>query len=89
MTRGSVVIVVTNADQCENGWELSIDDGTASHHSGKTVPVARLRPGQHFIHIMEVTGHQAKKKAKKKTKQWTGEFSVEAGRVKTLEYTLI
>src|SRR5262249_31734782 len=48
---GGANIVVTNGDQCVNGWELSIDGGSRRRYQGKTVALRDLVPGIHTIRV--------------------------------------
>jgi hypothetical protein len=48
---GGANVSVTNGDQCVNGWELSIDDGSPWHYMGKTAALRDLVPGIHIVHV--------------------------------------
>jgi SMODS and SLOG-associating 2TM effector domain 2 len=48
---GGATVSVSNGDQCDNGWELSIDDGNRLHYMGKTAALRDLVPGIHSIRV--------------------------------------
>jgi hypothetical protein len=48
---GGVTIVVSNGEQCTNGWDLSIDGGSPRHCMGKTAALRDLLPGIHTVRV--------------------------------------
>jgi hypothetical protein len=50
---GAVSIRVTNADQCQGGWHLSVDNGPARSCSGSEVALRGMSPD---IHVFSVSG---------------------------------
>ena len=48
---GGVTVVVTNGEQCSNGWELSIDGGSRKRYTGKTAALRDLLPGIHTLRV--------------------------------------
>ena len=53
---GGLNLVVTNGDQSQNGWQLIVDDGAETSHSGKTAAILDLSPGRHLIRLQGVIG---------------------------------
>jgi SMODS and SLOG-associating 2TM effector domain 2 len=61
---GGVTVVVTNGEQCSNGWELCIDGGSRRRYMGKTAALRDLVLGIHTIRVegmMNGRGVQAEK----------------------------
>jgi hypothetical protein len=56
---GAVSLVVTNGDQCQGDWSVSIDDGATWHGRGKTAAVPGLVPGIHTIRVEGTIGGKA------------------------------
>jgi len=50
-TLSGVNISVSNGDQCTNGWELSIDNGSRKRYLGKTAALRDLTPGIHTVRV--------------------------------------
>jgi|GEM_PF-1170868 len=50
---GGVNLEVTNGDQLNGGWTLSIDQGTPQTRTGKTAALGGLAPGTHVLTIIE------------------------------------
>jgi hypothetical protein len=46
---GAINITLANGDACENGWILTIDEGSATAQRGKTAAVHDLVPGVHKL----------------------------------------
>lgn len=46
---GSLNLSVRNGEQCDDGWQLSIDGGAPQKRTGKTATVAGLTPGSHTV----------------------------------------
>jgi hypothetical protein len=46
---GAINVTVTNADQLDAGWDLTIDDGAIVHYIGKTAGAANITPGMHKL----------------------------------------
>jgi hypothetical protein len=49
--RAAANVVVTNGDQSEGGWRLSVDGGGARPQTGRTAALTELAPGQHRIAV--------------------------------------
>lgn len=49
--RGAVRVHVTNGDAAPEGWDLSVDDGPARVHRGRTAALNSLLPGLHVIRV--------------------------------------
>jgi len=79
-TLGAVNVTVTNGDSCENGWTLTIDQGSATTHRGKTAAVRDLIPG---IHTLKISGAIAEKLRQAETA-----VSVAAGGTAAIETSL-
>ena len=57
---GAVNLVVTNGDQCDAGWEVSVDEGVVRLHAdGQSAAIRDLPPG---IRLFDVAGMIAGKK---------------------------
>jgi hypothetical protein len=48
---GGANVSVSNGDQCANGWDLSIDNGSPRHYMGKTAALRDLVPGIHTVRV--------------------------------------
>ncbi len=48
---GGANVVVKNGDQCDSGWELSVDGGTRKRYTGRTAALRDLIPGIHAIKV--------------------------------------
>jgi hypothetical protein len=77
---GAVSLVITNGDQCEGEWMLSIDDGTTRSGHGKTAAISGLVPGIHTLRIDGSIGAKAVRAEKA--------ITVGAGGVLNLEVNL-
>jgi hypothetical protein len=76
----AVNVKVSNGDQCEHGWELSIDDGAPSRHRGKTVAVPSLLTGQHTVRVIgTIAGKELRAEAA---------FNTTGGRTEMVSLTL-
>jgi len=51
---GAVNVVVTNGEQCEEGWDIFIDDGASTRRRGKTAAFRGLTAGPHVLRISGV-----------------------------------
>jgi hypothetical protein len=49
--RSGVTSVVSNGEQCTDGWDLSIDGGSPRHCMGKTAALRDLLPGIHTVRV--------------------------------------
>jgi hypothetical protein len=61
---GGATVIVSNGNQCANGWELCIDGGSRRRYTGKTAALRDLLPGIHTIRVegvMNGRGVQAEK----------------------------
>lgn len=77
---GGLNVSVANGDQCENGWDLSIDSGSSRGYAGKTAALRDLVPGVHTLRAAGAIGG--------KPKQAEAVVSVPAGGVGSAELTL-
>jgi conflict system pore-forming effector with SLATT domain len=77
---GAVNITVTNGDACDDGWNLSIDQGNPTNHRGKTAGVGDLVPGIHTLKVNGLIGGNPK--------QAEAAISVTAGGTATAQMTL-
>jgi hypothetical protein len=77
---GAININVTNGDACDDGWNLSIDQGTPTKQGGKTAGIRDLVPRMHTIRVDGVVGG--------KLKQAEAAVSVTAGGTATVQLTL-
>ncbi len=50
---GAVNLTVTNGDQCDAGWDVTVDDGVVVHQAGQMATLRDLPPG---LHVLEVIG---------------------------------
>ena len=73
-------VTVSNGHQCEQAWELSIDNGPPTKHAGKTAAIAGLTPGQHTARVIGII--------KGKTLQAEAAFSATGGRAEPVALTL-
>jgi len=48
---GAANVVVTNGEQCEEGWDISIDDGASTRRRGKAAAFGGLTTGPHVLRI--------------------------------------
>lgn len=77
---GAVSVVITNGDQCQGDWSVSIDDGTTRSGRGKTAAVPGLLPGIHTVRVDGTIGGKAVRAEKP--------VSVTAGGVTSVDVTL-
>jgi hypothetical protein len=77
---GALSVVITNGDQCEGDWLISIDGGATRHGHGKTASVPGLVPGIHTVRVEGTIGAKASLAEKPVT--------VAAGDVVIIELTL-
>ena len=71
---------VTNGDECEDGWTLTIDEGAERAYKGKTAGLRGLTPG---IHTVQAVG-----KIRGVQKQAEASTTVPAGGVASVQLTL-
>jgi hypothetical protein len=57
---GGLNLTITNGDQCEGGWRLSVQGRDPENCSGKTAAVANLAPGQALVQVSGVIGSKPK-----------------------------
>ena len=57
---GAANIEITNGDACQDGWNLSIDQGNPTRRSGKTAALTDLVPGTHIVKVDGVIGDNHK-----------------------------
>jgi hypothetical protein len=55
---GGANVIIKNGDKCDNGWELSIDDGSRKHYTGKSAALSNLTPGIHTIRVEGKVGNK-------------------------------
>ncbi|MCK4236472.1 MAG: SLATT domain-containing protein [Candidatus Krumholzibacteria bacterium] len=48
---GGLNIVVTNGDECDSGWSLSVDGGSSRKCIGRTAAVGDIVPGTHTLSV--------------------------------------
>jgi len=77
---GAISLLVTNGDQCQGDWSVSIDDGATRNSSGKTAAIQGLVPG---IHTLRVDGTVAERRVRAEKP-----VTVPAGGVTGVELTL-
>jgi hypothetical protein len=78
--RGAVRVHVTNGDEAPEGWDLSVDDGPARSHRGRTAALNSLLPGLHVIRVRaKLNGSVA---------EGESAIAVEQGAVSDVELTL-
>jgi conflict system pore-forming effector with SLATT domain len=58
---GGVNVTVTNGEQCDHGWQLSIDDGPERTYTGKSAAVAGLTATTHAISVRGTIGGNLKR----------------------------
>lgn len=80
MSRGGLNVMVTNGDECTDGWKLSIDGGSVRSYIGKTAALSDLAPGSHTLRV-EGTIDNSERRAEKLA-------SVPAGGIGNVEVTL-
>jgi SMODS and SLOG-associating 2TM effector domain 2 len=51
---GAANLLVTNGEQCPDGWELSLDDGPPIRRHGKTAALGGLTAGPHILRVSGV-----------------------------------
>jgi hypothetical protein len=51
MRTGAANLIVTNGEQCADGWQLSVDGGSEEAHRGKTAALRSLLPGSHTVMV--------------------------------------
>jgi SMODS and SLOG-associating 2TM effector domain 2 len=78
---GSITVKVTNGNQCESGWRLTIDDGPEAAYSGMSAALAKIQPGIRTIRVVGMI-NGVEKRAEKSA-------SVSSGAVESIELTLV
>ncbi|MBT3881398.1 MAG: SLATT domain-containing protein [Candidatus Scalindua sp.] len=48
---GGANVIIKNGDKCDSGWDLSINDGSRKHYTGKSAALSNLTPGIHTIRV--------------------------------------
>ena len=81
METGSITVKVTNGNQCENGWKLTIDDGPEVTYSGTSAALTRVQPGIRVIRVVGTINGVEKRHEKP--------VSVSSGAVEIIELTLV
>jgi hypothetical protein len=61
---GALNVKVTNGDQCENGWKLTVADRAAQDCMGKTAAVGNLPQGQSVVCAEGLIGKEVKRAEK-------------------------
>lgn len=77
---GALGLVITNGDQCQGDWTVSVDDGTMRTGRGKTAALPGLLPGIHTVRVDGTIGTRAVRAERP--------VSVGAGGVTSVEVTL-
>lgn len=77
---GAIMVQVTNGDQCQNGWKLTIDDGSETTYSGKSVALPKIQPGIRTIWVVGTVNGVERRDGKS--------VSVVSGAVENIELTL-
>jgi hypothetical protein len=78
---GAITVQVTNGDQCQNGWKLSIDGGSETTYSGRSVALPKIQPGIRAIRVIGTVNGVEKRDEKS--------VSVISGGVENIELTLV
>lgn len=77
---GAVSLLVTNGDQSQGDWTVSVDDGATRNAHGKTAAIQGLAPGIHTVRVEGTIGGKAVRAEKP--------VPVAAGGVTSVELTL-
>jgi hypothetical protein len=77
---GAMSLLVTNGDQCQGDWSVSVDDGATRNAHGKTAAIQGLVPGIHTVRVDGTVGGRGVRAEKP--------VSVAAGGVTSVELTL-
>jgi hypothetical protein len=77
---GAITVHVTNGDQCQNGWKLTIDDGSGVNYSGNIAALSKILPGIRTIRVIGTINGVEKRDQKS--------ISVISGEVENIELTL-
>jgi hypothetical protein len=78
---GSITVKVTNGNQRENGWRLTIDDGPEAAYSGTSAAPVRIQPGIRIIRVVGTINGVEKRDEKP--------VPVSSGGVENIELTLV
>ena len=78
---GSIAVKITNGNQCENGWRLTIDDGPEATYTGTSAALARIQPGIRVVRAVGTINGVEKRDEKS--------VSVSPGGVEGTELTLV
>lgn len=79
-TRGGIRVTITNGDELENGWRLSLDGGPLREYHGRTAALAQVLAGVHTI--------QARGTIEGRKVQAEGAIAVTRGEIADLELEL-
>jgi SMODS and SLOG-associating 2TM effector domain 2 len=78
---GSITVKVTNGNQCENGWRLTIDDGPETTYSGLSTSLTKVPSGIHNIRVVGTVNGVERRDEKSVT--------VSTGAAESIELTLV
>jgi hypothetical protein len=57
--RGAINLSVTNGDQCDGGWKVSVDDRAERRYAGKSAALGDLQPGVRVVKVKgTITGNE-------------------------------
>lgn len=77
---GAANITVTNGEQCQDGWQLSVDGGAPRNHRGTSSALRSLVPGSHTVTVVGLIGTEERRAEKA--------FTVAATQMADVELTL-
>jgi SMODS and SLOG-associating 2TM effector domain 2 len=77
---GAIMVQVTNGDQCQDGWKLTIDDGSAIAYSGTSAALPKIQAGIRTIRVVGTINGVERRAAKS--------VSIVSGGVENIELTL-
>ena len=80
MRLGAANISVTNGEQCQDGWQLSVDGGAPETHRGTSCALRNLVPGSHTVTVVGRIGTDERRAQKA--------FAVAATQMASVELTL-
>jgi SMODS and SLOG-associating 2TM effector domain 2 len=74
---GSIAVKVTNGNQCEGGWRLTIDGGPEVAYSGLSAVLAGVEPGERTIRVVGMVNGVEKRDEKSVAVSSGGSASIE------------
>jgi hypothetical protein len=78
---GSITVKVTNGNQCENGWRLTVDDSPETIYSGLSTSLTKVPAGIHTIRVVGTVDGVERRDEKSVT--------VSTGAAESIELTLV